>query len=92
MPYTTFNLADEDLPAGGILAMPAEMPGPSHWLPYFQVADADKSAEHTEELGGKICNAPMDIASIGRMAMLSDPHGAAFAVIKLTQEATGGNR
>lgn len=92
MPYTTFNLADEDRPAGGMLAMPDEMPGSSHWLPYFQVADADKSAAHTEELGGKICNAPMDIASIGRMAMLSDPQGAAFAVIKLTQEATATGR
>jgi len=75
-----------------MLAMNAEMTGSSHWPPYFQVADADKSAEHTEELGGKICNAPMDIASIGRMAMLSDPQGAAFAVIKLTQEAPGTNR
>jgi len=83
MPYTMFNLADEDRPAGGMLAMPPEMPGPSHWLPYFQVEDTDKLAERNGELGGKICNAPMDIASVGRMAMLSDPHGAAFAVIKL---------
>lgn len=62
MPYTMFHLADEDRPAGGMLAMTSEMPGPSYWLPYFQVEDADKSAEYTKELGGKICNTPMDIA------------------------------
>jgi uncharacterized protein len=83
MPHTMFNLADEDRPAGGMLAMPTDMPGPSHWLPYFQVEDTDKSADYAKELGGKICNTPIDIASIGRMTMLSDPQGAAFAVIKL---------
>ena len=83
MPYTMFNLADEDRPAGGMLAMPSEMPGPSHWLPYFQVEDADKSAERNSELGGKTCNPPMDLPGIGRMAMLTDAQGAAFAIIKL---------
>ena len=53
MPYTMFNLADEDRPAGGIVAMPSEMLRPSHWLPYFQVEDADKSAERNRELGEK---------------------------------------
>jgi predicted enzyme related to lactoylglutathione lyase len=92
MLYTLFNLADEERPAAGVLAMPAEMPGSAHWLPYFQVEDADKSSEHTKELGGNICNPPMNIASIGRMAMLSDPQGAAFAIIKLEQEETGRHR
>ena len=83
MPYTMFHLADEDRPAGGMLAMPSEMTGPSHWLPYFQVEDADKSSERNGELGGKTTNPPMDIAGIGRMAMLTDAQGAAFAIIKL---------
>jgi len=83
IPYTMFNLAGEDRPAGGMLAMPKEMPGSPNWLPYFQVENADKSAEHARETGGKICNPPMDIPSIGRMAMLADPQGAAFAIIKL---------
>ena len=83
VPYTLFHLADQDRPAGGMMAMPTEMPGRSHWLPYFQVDDADKSAEFSKELGGKICNPPMEIASVGRMAMLADAQGAAFAVIKL---------
>lgn len=63
--------------------MPQEMPGSPHWLPYFQVEDADKFAERVGALGGKITNPPMDIPSIGRMAMLADPQGAAFAIIKL---------
>jgi uncharacterized protein len=83
MPYTMFNLAGEDRPAGGMIAMPDEMPGAPHWLPYFRVEDADKSAERARELGGKITNPPMDIPTIGRMAMIADPQGAAFAIIKL---------
>jgi len=52
------------------------MPGKAHWLPYFQVKDADKSAAQVEELGGKICGAAMDIPTI------SDSQGAEFAMIK----------
>ncbi|MGH9429237.1 MAG: VOC family protein, partial [Terriglobia bacterium] len=62
---------------------PADMPVAPRWLPYFQVENADKSAERAGELGGKINNPPMDIPSIGRMAMLAAPQGAAFAIIKL---------
>jgi predicted enzyme related to lactoylglutathione lyase len=83
MPYTMFNLADEDRPACGMLAMPSEMPGPSQWLPYFQVEDADRSADRNSELGGKTCSPLMDLPDIGRMAMLTDAQGAGFAVIKL---------
>ena len=59
------------------------MPGSLHWLPYCQVENADKSANHARDIGGKISNPPMDIPSIGQMAMLADPQRAAFAVIKL---------
>lgn len=34
-------------------------------------------------MGGQVTVAPTDIPEIGRFAMLKDPQGAGFAVIKL---------
>jgi len=53
---------------------------PSHWLSYVSVDDVDKSLEKVQSLGGAAIMGPMDIMDIGRMAVLSDPTGAAFAM------------
>jgi predicted enzyme related to lactoylglutathione lyase len=58
----------------------AEMP--SHWLTYFAVADADAACATISEHGGAVHVPPMDIPA-GRFAAVSDPQGAAFAVIAL---------
>lgn len=83
VPYTVFHLADTDGMAAGMMAMPEEMKDvPPHWLPYFQVEDVDAAAARIRELGGAICNPPMDIPDVGRIAMIADPQGAAFAIAK----------
>jgi predicted enzyme related to lactoylglutathione lyase len=68
------------VPRGGIMKAP--MPGPAQWLPYVHVADADQTAARATRLGGKTLAEPMDIPTIGRFAVLLDPLGAAFAVMK----------
>jgi len=35
------------------------------------------------ELGAKVCKPADDIPGVGRFAILTDPQGAAFAMIKL---------
>jgi predicted enzyme related to lactoylglutathione lyase len=55
---------------------------PSHWLVYFAVANTDDVVKRAEGLGGKVMAPAMDIPQ-GRFAILSDPQGAAFAVIQL---------
>jgi predicted enzyme related to lactoylglutathione lyase len=55
---------------------------PPHWLVYFAVNDADASAKKGQDLGGKLLVPPMDIEP-GRFAVLSDPGGANFGIIKL---------
>jgi uncharacterized protein len=69
--------------AGG-MAMGSMYPPevPSHWLVYFAVANADDTVKRAQELGGKVMAPAMDIPQ-GRFAVLSDPQGAAFAVIQL---------
>lgn len=55
---------------------------PPHWLPYVAVDDVDASAAKARELGGKVMTAAMDIPSVGRFAVVTDPQGAAFALYR----------
>jgi predicted enzyme related to lactoylglutathione lyase len=89
MVYTTFMVGDSDVMAGGMMAQPKEMAGaPSMWTVYFSVDDADKTAESAKGLGAQVLVPPTDIPTIGRFAVLSDPQGAAFSVIKFLPRAT----
>jgi uncharacterized protein len=58
---------------------------PSSWLVYFTVPDADAAAETTKAAGGQLVNGPVDIP-VGRLAVLTDPQGAFFAVMAPTDE------
>ena len=56
---------------------PADVP--PHWHVTFSVEDADASTERALELGGEVTVPPMDVPWV-RLAVLRDPHGAAFTV------------
>ena len=86
MQYTMWM--NGDAPAGGMLEMDESFQGaPSHWMTYVQVDDCDAAAAQAAKLGGSVCVPPTDIPTIGRFAVLSDPAGAVFSVIKM--EAQG---
>ncbi len=82
MAYTEWKRGDDTV--GGMMDMPAEVPPqiPAYWLVYFAVDDCDASAAEATTLGGAVLVAPMDVEP-GRFAVLSDPTGAIFAVIKM---------
>ncbi len=68
---------------GGI--PPARHQGPNtvpHWLTYFAAGDVDELTAKAQRLGGRVYAPPLDIEHVGRMAILGDPQGAAFAVFK----------
>ena len=67
---------------GGILPI-AERHGdaPSFWLTYFTVPSADDAAEKVRELGGEVLAGPLDLGA-GRITVVSDLQGAAFALFK----------
>lgn len=73
----------EDMFAGVVpLADDPEQPKPGpRWLLYFAVPDCDTTAQRAGDLGGTVPLPPFDIPGVGRAARLTDPHGAAFAVI-----------
>lgn len=58
---------------------------PAHWLAYFSVADADAAVAAAEQ-GGGVVVLPAEDTPFGRMAVLRDPFGATFAVIRTPEE------
>jgi len=70
---------------GGLMVMGEDFPSdvPSNWLVYFAVDDCDAAVARVAELGGSVHVPPTDIPP-GRFAVVSDPDGAMFSVIKLT--------
>jgi uncharacterized protein len=66
---------------GGMMKSPK--PGcPAQWVPYVIVADVDGIVKKTRKLKGKIAMPPMDVPTVGRLAVLVDPQGAVFGIIK----------
>jgi len=55
---------------------------PPHWLAYFTVSDVDATAGKAAKAGAKLCLQPMTMEGVGRMAVIADPQGAAFAIFK----------
>ena len=51
---------------------------------YVSVEDCDATADKAKALGAEIKSPPMDIPHAGRFAVIQDPQGAVFAIIKLT--------
>ena len=84
MPYFEWKMGDATM--GGMMPMPEEMPAevPSFWLTYFAVEDCDASVAQITELGGGVAMGPTDIPA-GRFAVVHDPAGATFAVMKLAE-------
>jgi uncharacterized protein len=82
MEYTMFTNGER--PAAGMLKITPEMGNvPPNWLVYFAVDDCDASAEKATQLGASVMKPPDDIPGIGRFAIIVDPQGSAFAIIKL---------
>jgi len=82
MTYTIFK--NGDVQAGGMMQTTKEMGGvPSHWLVYFAVSDCDATFAQGTSMGAKVTVPPTDIPDVGRFALLQDPQGAHFAIIKL---------
>jgi uncharacterized protein len=55
---------------------------PPHWQPYVMVSDVDATAATALELGSSALIEPMNVPGVGRIALLLDPQGAIFGVMK----------
>ena len=84
--YTMFTL--DGTRVAGMMQMPTEVPSeaPSHWTPYFAVADADLAVNAATSLGGTVVVAPRRVDSM-RFAVIEDPVGAMFSLLESTHSA-----
>ena len=78
-PYTMFKRSG-DVPAAGLLNTPEGMNFPPFWAMYVGVNTLEDAAAHIKKLGGKELSPVIDIPTIGRMQMMTDPQGAAFYI------------
>ena len=80
--YTIFKKGDTQ--AAGMMQISKEMEAmPPHWMVYFAVDDSDRTVQKAQGMGAQVMVPPTDIPNIGRFAILNDPQGADFAVIRL---------
>jgi uncharacterized protein len=82
--YTEFQLHGASI-AGGMEMnpmVPAQVP--SYWMVYFNVDNVDKAFDKVIEHGGKEMMSPMDMPG-GRFAIVSDPQGASFGLLKMEE-------
>jgi hypothetical protein len=80
--YTEWSL--NGAPIGGMMQLPPGAPSPSHWMPYFMVANCDEATAKAEQLGAHVYLPPTDIPHTGRFAVFADPQGAVFAVFQVS--------
>jgi len=53
-----------------------------HWISYVTTPDVDATVAQAVSLGAKTHLQPMDVPSVGRVAVLSDPQGATIGVFQ----------
>ena len=82
-----FLTAADGAMVGGLLRLTPDMAehgaGPT-WIGYIGVDDVDASVAAIEEQGGRALMPARDVEMAGRIAMVADPGGAAFYIMKPT--------
>jgi predicted enzyme related to lactoylglutathione lyase len=76
--YFVARLRGRDVAAVGTTAEGA--PPMAMWNTYIWVDNADETASKVRDAGGNVVTEPFDIPGSGRMAVFTDPEGAAFCV------------
>ena len=93
--YSTFTLRGRAVAAAYTMRPDERQAGaPPHWNLYVNVDSADDTVARARQLGATVLAPPFDVMDFGRMAVLQDPAGAAFALwqpkthygVKITNE------
>ncbi|MBI5867551.1 MAG: VOC family protein [candidate division Zixibacteria bacterium] len=81
--YTILSAGGADI--GGIMAIPENACEPHArpaWVGYIGVSDTDDAVARLRAAGGSVFKEPTDIPGVGRFAVVADPHGAVFLLMK----------
>ncbi|MEM8695190.1 MAG: VOC family protein [Pseudomonadota bacterium] len=83
MPYHLFSMGETQI--AGMMTLTDEMKqggAKPCWLGYIGVDDVDKSADAIKTAGGAVHVPPTDIPDVGRFAMVTDPQGTFFYIMR----------
>jgi len=75
--YRIFGIGDKQM--GGMMTTPKGNAMPPTWLYYTETVDLDAALARAKNRGAQLMNGPMDVPG-GRIAQLTDPQGAVFAL------------
>jgi uncharacterized protein len=78
-PYTMFNRSG-DVPIAGVMTKPDEVKAPPFWAMYVGVPKLEEAASRIKRLGGSAHKEVIEIPTVGRMQMMTDPQGAHFYI------------
>jgi predicted enzyme related to lactoylglutathione lyase len=76
--YFIARIRGGDVAAVG--SVPEAAPPTAMWNTYVWVESADDTASKVRDAGGSVVMEPFDVMDAGRMAVFTDPEGAAFCV------------
>src|SRR5918992_5418064 len=73
-----------------VRSVPEAAPPMAVWNTYFWVDSADEAASKVRDAGGGVVTEPFDFLDAGRVAVFTDPEGAAFGVWEARQHKGAG--
>ena len=79
--YRVVNVGDAGV-AGIMAPPPGAPPMAPNWACYVTVNSVDNTLERVSALGGVVLVAPIDVPTVGRMAVFKDPQGAVLSIIQ----------
>jgi uncharacterized protein len=81
-PYHVVKVGETSI--GGIMGKPPGTPSdmPSMWGCYVTVSNLAETLAAVKRLGGGVLMEPMEVKTVGTMAVIRDPQGAALSVIQ----------
>jgi len=86
--YVIARVRGRDVAAVG--SMPEGMPAMAAWNTYLWVESADETASKVTAAGGSVVMDPFDVMDSGRMAVGTDPEGAAFCLWQAKEHRGAG--
>lgn len=88
MPGVDYRIltAPDGVAIGGLMTLPPGAPTRPGWLVYLGVDDVDASVDAVRAAGGAVHMPPTTLDGVRRMAMVADPQGSPFYVMRGASE------
>ena len=73
---------------GGAMTLPEGLNAPPHWMLYVAAPQLEDAVAEVERHGGKVLSPVVEVPTVGRIRVVLDPQGAAFALFESVMPMT----